>query len=263
MIEQGKGFGVLTGEVGVGKTMLSRILLRSLERSAAPANTALILYPHLDEVELISTICDELGVPPAEAEPGALTNPRSLKAQLERLNRFLLAQARRGRKTVLVVDEAQHLPLGTLETIRLLTNLETERQKLLQMILIGQTELDALLAKPQIRQLSQRISVRETLRPFDAKEAELYIRHRLERAGGANFLRFDPEAIAWLNARTGGIPRLLNRECERLIAAAERNRVHLITRAFARKVLEPQRGLFGGLFERGSRAGGELPWEAP
>lgn len=246
MVRQRKGFGVLTGEVGVGKTLLSRVFLRSID---PVANTALILYPHLNEAELISAICDELRIESQGFDSA------SIKSQLDRLNRYLLQAAASGKRTVLVIDEAQRLSMETLEAIRLLTNLETDQQKLLQIILIGQPELDAHLALPQIRQLSQRVSIRERLNPFQTRDAEHYIRHRIEKAGGANFLRFDAATVEWLTRRTGGIPRLLNHDCERLVRAAEKARTHLITRRFAKQVLEGPSALTTSLRQLLSRGG--------
>lgn len=233
MMVHGKGFAVLTGEVGVGKTLLSRIFLRSLDKSV---NSALILFPQLSEAELVSSLCDELKIEVADSDLG------SVKSQIDRLNRGLMSFAAAGQKTVVVIDEAQRLPLETLEMIRLLTNLETSQRKLLQIILIGQPELEAVLAKSEIRQLNQRVSVRGRLEPFNAKEVERYIHFRIEKAGGANFVRFDGPAVEWLTARTHGIPRLLNQDCERLIRAAETARTHLITRSFAMQILEGSSG---------------------
>jgi len=219
--------------------------MKSIE---AQAHTALVLFPHLNEAELIGVICDELGVP----SEGSI--PHSVKSQMDRLHRFLFQAAKNGRRTVVVIDEAQRLPLQTLETIRLLTNLETDQHKLLQILLLGQPELETILAEPQLSQLNQRVSIRERLMPFQPMEAERYIRHRLEKSGGANFLRFEPAAVEWLTRRTGGIPRLLNRDCERLVEAAGKIRQHLITLDLAKRTLEGPSGITHSLrrfFDRG------------
>jgi len=235
LVREGRGFAVLTGEVGAGKTLLSRILLRAVEREA---DTALILFPQLNEHEFLGSLLDELGDSLAlEPAPGR----SELKARIDRIYRKLIDNASRGRRTLLVIDEAQHLPLPTLEAIRLLTNLETERRKLLQIVLIGQPELDHWLERPETRQISQRITIHERLAALDESETDRYIRHRIDVAGGANYVRFEERTIRWLHRRTAGVPRLINRDCERLLAAGERAKKHLISVDFARSILEPDR----------------------
>ncbi len=203
----GGGFILLTGEVGTGKTTINRCLLEQL-----PENTdiAIILNPALNADELLATACDELGI---ENERGA-----TLKDLTDRLHAFLLENHRRGRNTVLLIDEAQHLQFEVLEQIRLLTNLETNTRKLLQIILVGQPELTAMLAKPELRQLSQRITARYNLKPLNLEETDAYIRHRLQVAGlPANQVLFPARVVNSIYRATRGIPRLINVVCDRVL----------------------------------------------
>jgi general secretion pathway protein A len=204
----GGGFVQLTGEVGTGKTTLSRLLL---ERLPEHARVALVLNPRQNPVELLETICEELHVD-IEARRG------SAKALVDALNAYLLDAYAQGLRVVLLIDEAQNLPADTLEQVRLLTNLETDTQKLLQILLLGQPELRALLARPELRQLAQRITARFHLQPLDAAETDAYLRHRWRVAGGTRF-PFDAKAVRRLHARAGGVPRLLNVIAERALLA--------------------------------------------
>lgn len=201
------GFVLLTGEVGTGKTTVSRCLLGQLPDNT---DTAFILNPSLTELELLATLCDELKIRYGE-------NP-SLKQLTDHLSRFLLANHEKGRNTVLIIDEAQHLRAEVLEQLRLLTNLETDTKKLLQVILIGQPELQLLLKRQELRQLAQRITARYHLLPLNQDEIALYVLHRLQVAG-----RFEPlftrKAINVLQKYSGGIPRLINLLCERALMA--------------------------------------------
>lgn len=207
-VSQGGGFVLLTGEVGTGKTTISRCLLEQL-----PENTdvAFILNPFLNSLELLATLCDELDIPYIDDE-------RSLKDLTDQLHHFLLRNHAKGRNTVLLIDEAQHLQFEVLEQIRLLTNLETNTKKLLQIIFIGQPELQTLLAKPALRQLSQRITARFHIEPLTLAETGAYIRHRLSVAGlPANQELFPAIIIRQLHAASGGIPRLINILCDRML----------------------------------------------
>ena len=204
----GGGFVQLTGEVGTGKTTLSRLLLEQL-----PENTriALVLNPRQNAVELLETICEELQID--------ITGKRgSSKALVDALNTYLLDAYAKGLKVVLLVDEAQNLPADALEQVRLLTNLETHTQKLLQILLLGQPELRAMLARPELRQLAQRITARFHLEPLQADDTARYLRHRWRVAGGERF-PFDAKAVQRLHARSGGVPRLINVIAERALLA--------------------------------------------
>jgi general secretion pathway protein A len=225
----GGGFVQLTGEVGTGKTTLSRLLLNQL-----PENThaALVLNPRLEPAELLQTICEELRLPaggkasaPAAA-PGTGTGkrkPRTVaskppggKVMFDALSAYLLEAYAKGDKVVLIIDEAQNLSTEALEQVRLLTNLETETQKLLQIILIGQPELRETLARPELRQLAQRITARYHLRPLDEAGTAAYLRHRLNTAGADRF-PFSTDAVRRVYQRSGGVPRLINVIAERAL----------------------------------------------
>lgn len=204
----GGGFVQLTGEVGTGKTTLCRLLLEQL-----PANVrvALVLNPRLSPIELLETIGEELRLD-LEGIRG------SVKGLTDRLNQYLLDAYAQGLRVVVIIDEAQNLSAEALEQVRLLTNLETPTQKLLQMILLGQPELRERLAQPELRQLSQRITARFHLTPLSADEVEAYVRHRLDVAG-ASRLPFTKLALQRLARESGGIPRLVNVLADRALLA--------------------------------------------
>jgi general secretion pathway protein A len=225
-LKQGKGFSVLTGEVGTGKTLISRILLSSF---IGQTNTALILYPKFSEIELLQSICEEFEIP-------ALDGPQTAKAYVDHLNRYLLAAAENGRQSILIIDEAQALSPEALETIRLLTNLETKTQKLLQIVLVGQPELLQTLNREDLRQLKQRVSVHATLNGLSDIEIEKYIRNRLEQGGTGNFIRFDSKAVKAIEELSNGIPRRINQICERILNTAEDRKIRLITKEFVCEV---------------------------
>ncbi len=207
----GGGFILLTGEVGTGKTTINRCLLEQLPDDT---DIAIILNPALSALELLASACDELGI-----DYGS--DNHSLKTLTDRLHDFLLKNHQRGRKTVLLIDEAQHLDFDVLEQIRLLTNLETNSEKLLQIILIGQPELAQMLAKPELRQLNQRITARYNLEPLNLEETGAYIRHRLQVAGLTSGRElFPPSVIRNIHRRTRGIPRLINLLCDRTLLGA-------------------------------------------
>jgi general secretion pathway protein A len=209
-IDGAGGFVQLTGEVGTGKTTTIRGLLADLPEHA---DIALILNPRLTPLEFLASICDELHV----ALPDAAR--ASVKDIVDHLNRFLLAAHGRGRRVVVIVDEAQQLSAEVLEQVRLLTNLETATTKLLQIILVGQPELRDLLERNDLRQLAQRITGRYHLDPLSADESAAYIRHRL-RVAGATGEVFTPSALAVAHQCAGGVPRLLNVIADRALLGA-------------------------------------------
>ena len=204
----GGGFVQLTGEVGTGKTTLCRLLLEQLPEHA---RVALVLNPRLSAVELLETICEELHLD-INGKRG------SIKALVDTLNAHLLDAYAQGLRVVLIIDEAQNLSVDALEQVRLLTNLETDTQKLLQIILLGQPELRDMLARPELRQLAQRITARFHLTPLGAAETEAYLRHRYAIAGGLHF-PFNRAAVQRIHAHSGGVPRLTNVIAERTLLA--------------------------------------------
>ncbi len=210
-VGSGGGFILLTGEVGTGKTTINRCLLEQLPDDT---DVAIILNPALNALELLASVCDELGI---DYDPKAHT----LKTLTDQLHSFLLENHARGRNTVVMIDEAQHLDFDVLEQIRLLTNLETNNQKLLQIILIGQPELAHLLNRPELRQLNQRITARYNLEPLNLDETRAYIRHRLSVAGlPGDRIIFPDSVVRGLFKQTRGIPRLINVLCDRILLGA-------------------------------------------
>jgi len=206
-IRERKGFIQITGEVGTGKTTLCRAVLEQVGESAA---TALILNPVMSAIQLLRSIVRELGLD----DRG---NDRLRLAQ--RLNDFLLEQARAERDVVLFIDEAQDLSEELLEEVRLLSNLETDDRKLVQIVLIGQPELRERLEQAALRQLKQRILVRCHLGPLDRRETEAYILHRLAVAGARGRPSFTPAAIRAIHTRSRGVPRLINAICDLTLLA--------------------------------------------
>jgi general secretion pathway protein A len=215
-LHQKKGFVVLTGEVGCGKTTLCRAFLNELDSTRT--ETALILNPRLTERELLAAILRELGELSADSgsTPLALDN-----ADLTgRLNDALLRRIHDGKDIVLIIDEAQNLSFEVMEQLRLLSNLETDTQKLLQIILIGQPELKARLAEKRLRQLRQRILVFYELRPLNRSQMDAYIQHRLSLAGAQGRPRFTSAALRTIYRRSRGIPRLVNSMCDKALLSA-------------------------------------------
>jgi len=217
-IDEAGGFIQLTGEVGTGKTTIIRSLLA---RQPDKAEIALILNPRMAAAEFMLTLCEELGIlVPDTAET-------SVKDLIDILNRYLLRAHSEGRRVVLVVDEAQTLAPELLEQVRLLTNLETETQKLLQIILIGQPELRELLARNDLRQLAQRVTGRYHLDPLSRDETSSYIKHRLRIAGATNDI-FTHSALSELYRVSGGVPRLLNIIADRALLGGFSSDRHLV-----------------------------------
>ncbi|HEX7046248.1 MAG TPA: AAA family ATPase [Gammaproteobacteria bacterium] len=207
-IREGGGFVLLTGEVGTGKTTLTRCLLDELPQEV---DVAVVLNPRLDVTEFLEAICQELHIPLPEGGG----NRRLVDA----LNRYLLDAHARGRRTVLIVDEAQNLSADVLEQVRLLTNLETAKTKLLQIVLIGQPELREIVALPELRQLAQRITARYHLEPLERSELRAYIAHRLAVAGARGPI-FGAPALKAVWKHSAGIPRRVNILCDRALLGA-------------------------------------------
>jgi general secretion pathway protein A len=201
------GFILLTGEVGTGKTTVCRCLLDHLPEKS---EVAFILNPKLTVEELLATICDEFGIKYPEGNT-------SNKVFVSAINDYLFNAHEEGKRAILIIEEAQHLSIDVLEQIRLLTNLETNQRKLLQIVLLGQPELRQLLVQPQLRQLNQRITVRYHLAPLLKDEVPAYVNHRLSVAGLVRGQLFSKKPLAELYRLTGGIPRLINMICDRAL----------------------------------------------
>lgn len=231
----GGGFVQLTGEVGTGKTTLCRLLLEQLPENV---RVALVLNPRLTPLELLQSIAEELGI-------DIKGRHDSLKRLVDALNTYLIDAYGKGLRVVLIVDEAQNLSFDALEQIRLLTNLETATQKLLQIILLGQPELRDMVAQPELRQLAQRITARYHLQPLNAEETDAYLRHRLGVAGSARF-PLTKLAVRRLHQHSGGVPRLINTIADRTLMAGyakEQAQIgeRLVDRAAAEVLASPLR----------------------
>ncbi len=203
-IKEKKGFIMISGEVGCGKTTLCRLLLQELHKDSR-IEVAIVLNTFLSEKELLAAINQDFLIPPAGTTRGAL---------LQSLNEFLLNKKKEGKNVVLFIDEAQNLKCSVLEQIRMLSNLETDTDKLIQIILVGQPELVTKLQLPQLRQLEQRIAVRYHLSPLDLAETTAYIEHRLKKAGAITSQLFSAGAYARIHQASGGIPRRINLICD-------------------------------------------------
>ena len=223
-VTESGGFIQLTGEVGTGKTTLVRTLLGQIPDEV---DIALILNPQLTAVEFLMTICEELSIQLPKQKYSA-------KALIDALNRHLLEAHSRGRRTILLIDEAQNLSEGVLEQLRLLTNLETSKQKLLQIILIAQPELREKLAQENLRQLAQRVTGRYHLEPLSPEEAFQYIDHRLRVAGALTEI-FEPAAKREVYRLTNGVPRIMNVICDRALLGAYSKESRTVNRRLVRK----------------------------
>ena len=233
------GFVQLTGEVGTGKTTTCRYLLSQLPDGV---DVALIVNPMLTPEELLATVCDELSVayPP---------EPRTRKTFVDVLYRHLLTAHGLGRRTVLIVDEAQNLSVDALEQLRLLTNLETETEKLLQIILIGQPEQTALLARKELRQVAQRVTARYHLQPFAERDTRAYVARRLLVAG-QNLRLFEPGALHAVHRASRGVPRLINVICDRALLGAFAGGKRVVSPRTVRRAAREVAGEAGGRLGR-------------
>ena len=206
-VQSGKGFVMLTGEVGTGKTTLLHALLGQLDADTA---SAFLFNPKLEPLDFFRILFDEYGI----------EEPCRTKAEyLLALNHFLIERLRRNQKTLLIIDEAQTLSPAMLEEVRLLSNLETPSSKLLQIMLVGQPELNQVLARPELRQLRQRIVLQHQLRPFDEKELGAYIEERLTLAGYTGKGIFKRSALKEIFDVSGGVPRVVNIVCDSALLA--------------------------------------------
>src|SRR5690554_1582576 len=228
------GFIVITGEVGTGKTTVSRCFI---ENAPAHVDIALILNPRLSARELLSAICDELEI----VHPAGAT----IKVLVDLINRDLLKAHAAGRHKVLMIDEAQNLSADVLEQLRLLTNLETAEKKLLQIVLLGQPELQQMLALPQLRQLNQRVTARYHLDAISKTEISAYLRYRLSVAGARGNI-FSPSAIQALYRASNGIPRLINLISDRALLGAYAEGEHEITTTHIRQAAKEVNGHLSG-----------------
>ncbi|MGB9698212.1 MAG: ExeA family protein [Thermodesulfobacteriota bacterium] len=223
-IQRKMGFMVVTGDIGTGKTTLCRVLLERL--AGEKIKTALLFNPFLAEEELWATILKDFGLP---------SQNLSRKEMIDSLYEFLLALHSRGENAVLIIDEAQNLSIPVLEQIRLLSNLETAKEKILQIILFGQLELTEKLNSPDLRQLNQRLAIRLQLYPLYYKEMENYIYQRLIIAGGRGNIFFSKSALRELYRFSKGVPRLINLLCDRALLAAFVAQTNHIDRAMVQR----------------------------
>jgi general secretion pathway protein A len=225
-IRRREGFVVVTGDIGTGKTTLCRALLEQIDRTTF---TALVLNPFLTEEDLLKRILQDFGViSREEVKAGRLANVTKQEL-IETLYDFLLSLIPLKASAVLIIDEAQNLPLAVLEQIRILSNLETDKEKLLQIILVGQLNLGTLLRSPEMRQLDQRVSIRYELKPLDRETVAAYVAHRLTIAGGSARVAFTAKALHQVHRLSAGIPRLINLICDRALLAGFSARVSRIT----------------------------------
>jgi general secretion pathway protein A len=214
-IHRGEGFIVVYGDIGTGKTTLCRTVLEGIPKDVY---TALLLNPFLSETDLLRAILQDFGVlSPGLPKSGQTATKHDL---ITALNTFLLSINQLNGRAVMLIDEAQNIPAATLEQIRILSNLETAKQKLLQIVLVGQSELKEVLARPELRQLAQRISLRCELEPFGPQETIDYVRHRMSVAsGGKAGPIFTPDAFKVIHKFSQGTPRLINLIADRCLTA--------------------------------------------
>ena len=252
-IRRREGFVVVTGDIGTGKTTLCRALLEQIDRRTF---SALVLNPFLSEDDLLKLILQDFGVVSREEMKAGRLNGISKQELIDTLYDFLLGLLPLQANAVLIIDEAQNLPLQVLEQLRILSNLETDKEKLLQMILVGQQNLQPLLRSPELRQLDQRVSIRYALKPLTREETAAYVSHRLRVAGGSAAVSFTPKALQYVHQYSSGIPRLINLICDRSLLGAYSARANkvshdLVVRAAETLDLQPaERSRFSWLRRR-------------
>jgi len=237
-IRRKEGFIVLTGDIGTGKTTSCRALLEQLDASVF---TSLILNPFLSVEELLREVLLDFGVVSREGVRSGRIATASKHDLISTLHEFLLSLMPIHGSAVLIIDEAQHLTSQVLEQIRIISNLETNESKLLQIVLVGQLNLLDVLAAAEMRQLDQRISIRATLKPLNRQEVEAYIAHRLWVARGSTAVTFEPAALDLVHAYTGGVPRIINLVCDRSLMQGAQMRINRLTPA----IIEEAAGSLG------------------
>ncbi|MBI4335336.1 MAG: AAA family ATPase [Candidatus Omnitrophica bacterium] len=233
-IDHRKGFLEITGEIGTGKTTLCKALLNRFD---ARVKTAFVINPDLSELQLLESIAGDFGL--------ELPKRSNKLAIFHLLNRFLIHQLSLKNNVVLIIDEAQNLRTTILEQIRLLSNLETEKEKLIQIVLVGQPQLRDKLNSPGLAQLRQRIGIRYHIAPLDRKEIGGYIEHRLKVAGSDGGIRFSDEAIDEIYRFSEGIPRLINMICDRALLFGFVLETRCISPDIVRRAVDEVRGLVG------------------
>jgi general secretion pathway protein A len=227
-VRGGGGFVLLTGEIGAGKTTVCRCFLEQVPKRT---NVAYIFNPKLTALELLQSVCEEFRITVQARDGGGPT----LKDHVDALNEYLLRTHATGQNSVLIIDEAQNLSADVLEQLRLLTNLETNERKLLQIILIGQPELRDMLARPELEQLAQRVVARFHLDPLVEEETAHYIKHRLSVAGMSGLIPFDRDARHRIFELTRGVPRRINLLCDRALLGAYASGRQRVDRAIVDK----------------------------
>lgn len=231
-VTERKGFMTLIGDIGAGKTTICRALISRLDHSV---DTSIIFNPMLSVHELLEAINDDFGNKKARGQ-------KTVKGQIDALNDFLLKRLKLKKNAVVLIDEAQHLSIDAFEMLRMLSNLETENQKLLQIIFVGQKELEDKLSKNELVQLNQRIGIRYLLGRLSEKETAEYILHRLGMAGGEGYVRFDEGAFKVIFEGSGGVPRLINTICDRALLEGYAEQRRVITKKMVRAAIDDING---------------------
>ena len=231
-VEQRKGFALITGEVGAGKSMLCRA---ALDRLGDGIDSAMVVHSSLSPKQFFQAVCAEFNIPIAN---------RSKFELIQGIKETLIERQERGRTTVILVDEAQNLTRQVLEEVRLLGNLETPACKLVQIVLVGQPELRRLIAAPELRQLNQRITVKFHLGALSPEDVQAYVAHRLQVAGAADPMLFDPEAVREIHQASGGVPRLVNVICDQALLQTYIGDERAVRLDTVRKVLAEMEGYY-------------------